>query len=377
LKKEKVSLIITDKVYEKIKYLCTNISQVEWSGTLFYTIKKELSSGKCEVELKDILPLDKGTGTYTSFESDERFPEYMMSKMEELGEEVLTWQQGLIHSHNNMGVFFSGTDQDELLSSCKNYNQYLSLICNNKMEFVAKIAQHSTAQVVTKGVPMYALSISGEKIVVGKEDLTAVKSGIKVYDCDIEIPETVNKVDPIFLNFFNRIMKDKPTKVASTGGGNFWKGGSRKANKQASRFPKKSAHTQQKRELDNFSWPYMDYLDNEKESFFAQDPYKEVFAVCSNIETYLKNWESFEDEELLQATEEILDEFNCEVETTAKDFVATLITKCTKEGLDFLKEANGMASYINENCPMGTTYLVMISNVLDGTINNLKKRVNG
>lgn len=43
---------------------------------------------------------------------------------------------GHIHSHNTMGVFFSGTDWGELEDNAPNHNYYLSLIVNNFMDFL-------------------------------------------------------------------------------------------------------------------------------------------------------------------------------------------------------------------------------------------------
>lgn len=45
----------------------------------------------------------------------------------------------LIHSHNNMSVFFSGTDVSELEDNAPNHEYYLSLIVNNKGDKQAKV----------------------------------------------------------------------------------------------------------------------------------------------------------------------------------------------------------------------------------------------
>jgi len=47
---------------------------------------------------------------------------------------------GIIHSHVNMGVFFSGTDSSTLDAYAKLSNFCISLIVNNKGEMVAKVA---------------------------------------------------------------------------------------------------------------------------------------------------------------------------------------------------------------------------------------------
>ena len=61
------------------------------------------------ITIEDILPMDKGTAASTEFTYDERYVQFLMNK-----EERLDYKSGLIHSHNNMAVFYSGTDQEEL-----------------------------------------------------------------------------------------------------------------------------------------------------------------------------------------------------------------------------------------------------------------------
>lgn len=129
-------MTIPDDVLLKIRYLCRKISRVEWSGILFYTVEgKFTGSPDIKITLKDIFLMDKGTSVYTSFDWTEEIVEYRMNNPESLD-----WVVGHIHSHNTMGVFFSGTDWEELNDNSPNHNFYLSVIVNNYMDIKAKLA---------------------------------------------------------------------------------------------------------------------------------------------------------------------------------------------------------------------------------------------
>ena len=133
---QEISLIMPAELLGKIWYLCHEINNVEWSGLLFYQPIgdiKDLSTFK--IIAKDVYLMDIGTSSYTEYSFNEsivnfydKFPEAMNYKIAH------------IHSHNSMNSFFSSTDNDELKDNAKNYNYYLSLIVNNKMDMVAKLA---------------------------------------------------------------------------------------------------------------------------------------------------------------------------------------------------------------------------------------------
>lgn len=133
---QEISLIMPAELLGKIWYLCHEINNVEWSGLLFYQPIgdiKDLSTFK--IIAKDVYLMDIGTSAYTEYSFNEsiinfydKFPEAMNYKIAH------------IHSHNSMNSFFSSTDNDELKDNAKNYNYYLSLIVNNKMDMVAKLA---------------------------------------------------------------------------------------------------------------------------------------------------------------------------------------------------------------------------------------------
>ena len=95
----KVKLIISKKVSDQIKYLCKLIPAHEWSGNLFYEVEGSIKDiPNMVLKAVDILPLDKGTATYTSTTTDSRFIDFIMQRPD-----LEECKIGLIHSHNSMG----------------------------------------------------------------------------------------------------------------------------------------------------------------------------------------------------------------------------------------------------------------------------------
>ena len=62
---------------------------------------------------------------------------------------------GMIHSHCNTSVFFSGPDNQELDQNAKAHPIYLSVITNNKGEYTAKMAKYYNIQGSFTGTKVY------------------------------------------------------------------------------------------------------------------------------------------------------------------------------------------------------------------------------
>ena len=201
---------MSEAFLDKIKYLCNKIANVEWSGPLFYSIKGDISKPKTfQIILEDILPLDMGTKGYTEYNLDNRFIDYLMNK-----EERMDWNIGHIHSHGTFGVFFSGTDMSELNDNCGGHNFYLSLIVNNAMDFIAKIAFVGQVEKSITDIPYYANDNNGKKFIIQKKPFTIKKEKMFTYDCEILspiIPEIIVSAD--FADKVAEIMKPKPKPV--------------------------------------------------------------------------------------------------------------------------------------------------------------------
>lgn len=200
---------MSEEILNKIKFLCKKIAKDEWSGVLFYSIEGTIKNpGNMKVILEDILPLDKGTSAYTSYELDDRFTDYLMED-----EKRMDWSIGHIHSHNVMGVFFSGTDNAELNDNAPSHNFYLSLIVNNYMEFIAKIAFVGSMLKEIKQLPYYSQDENGEKYIIEKANFNIKKDKLFVYDCLVVSPVEEVMIETGFADKVAEIMKPKPVKI--------------------------------------------------------------------------------------------------------------------------------------------------------------------
>ena len=198
------------EVLHQIQYLCKSISKVEWSGALFYTTEGSIEKpGTFKITLKTILPLDMGTQAYTEYNLDERFMDFI----EEDFEERCTWKLGHIHSHNSMGVFFSGTDMAELNDNAPAHNFYLSLIVNNAMDFLAKVAFIGEAKKDIKQVPYTAKNVQGHDYIIEKQDFEVNNQKLFIFDCDIYSDLQELSVTEQFINQVAKIMEPKPVKT--------------------------------------------------------------------------------------------------------------------------------------------------------------------
>lgn len=85
-------LTIPIEVERKIRHLCNKISQVEWSGTLFYKSTGTYEDNNLEIRCVDIFPMDIGSSTYTEFDMSPDVIAYMTEHPE-----LIDCQVGLIH----------------------------------------------------------------------------------------------------------------------------------------------------------------------------------------------------------------------------------------------------------------------------------------
>ena len=121
---ESFKLIISKDIKAKIDYMCLRLMNIEWSGTLFYTIDGSIKDHNLVITVSDFLPQDIGTSATTEFSEDPELVSYMIEN------DLLDAYRGLIHSHHMMGTGFSGTDLATLRAESSNYNHFVSYIQN-------------------------------------------------------------------------------------------------------------------------------------------------------------------------------------------------------------------------------------------------------
>ena len=150
-------LIIPAEVERKIRFTCQKVWSTEWSGTLFFTHEGSFENNDLVIRCVDIYIMDIGTQSYTEFDMNPDVIAYMTEHSE-----LLDCQMGLIHSHNNMSTFFSGTDTATLKEEGMDRNNFVSLIVNNAGTYTAAITRRIKSKQVMESVS-YEFFGDGEK----------------------------------------------------------------------------------------------------------------------------------------------------------------------------------------------------------------------
>lgn len=150
-------LIIPAEVERKIRFTCQKVWNTEWSGTLFFTHEGSFENNDLVIRCVDIYIMDIGTQAYTEFDMNPDVISYMTEHSE-----LLDCQMGLIHSHNNMSTFFSGTDTATLKEEGRDRNNFVSLIVNNAGSYTAAITRRIKSKQVMESVS-YEFFGDGEK----------------------------------------------------------------------------------------------------------------------------------------------------------------------------------------------------------------------
>lgn len=103
---------------------------------MFYEVEGDFDSDSFKIICKDFFLMDLGSGAYTEFDEDGTAIDYMVQHPE-----LLDCQMALMHSHDRMATFFSGTDQNTLRSEGNDRNNFVSLIVNNAGTYTAAITR--------------------------------------------------------------------------------------------------------------------------------------------------------------------------------------------------------------------------------------------
>lgn len=193
-----LNLEIPEAVEAKIRHLCARVHDVEWSGTLFYRTEGSFDDGTFKAICLDICVMDIGSGGFTSYDDTSDIIAYRIDHPELLQEGVY---EGLIHSHNNMSAFFSGTDTHTLLEEGLDLNHFLSLIVCNKGIYVARITRKLVKKVKTEAHIVYTESsyyntYEDEKIEVSNDKVTEKDSSKEEESIEVEWFEmAINKAE--------------------------------------------------------------------------------------------------------------------------------------------------------------------------------------
>ena len=248
--KSKPSIIISEEFLKKVEYICSKISTIEWSGVLLYKIEGTMDDVKNLIIYPiDILLMDIGSSAHTSFDYDPVvISEAYLENPEWIDNE---YRRGLIHSHVNMGVFFSGEDMSELQDNAKFYDFYLSLIVNNKSQMTAKIAFEGEIEKKSKIISKY---INSERVIKSLENEEIINEVVLfTADCDITFP-TIQSIS--IQSIDKRIEEIQKSKVTTS----YTKSFSSRSNGFMSNYG---------REIQD---EYTDFLGYSKNDSFSQKP---------------------------------------------------------------------------------------------------------
>jgi len=133
-----MKLIITQQSQKHINYLLERYKSTEWSGPAFYSVKYNKDGFPEEWTLKGFVTLDLGDTTSTEWDGEDwvkiskeiykAHPEYQKCFM------------GLIHSHHNMGAYFSGTDKQQLEEAANKVGYPSLVVAHTKEKFAFGIS---------------------------------------------------------------------------------------------------------------------------------------------------------------------------------------------------------------------------------------------
>lgn len=201
-------LIIPANVQKRLDLVCLKIDTTEWSGSLFYEVEGSWRDNNLVIKVLDFYLQDIGSTSSTTFEQSPDVVRYRVDN------NLLQTHMGLIHSHHNMASFFSGTDMNTLKSEALDHDHFVSLIVNNKREYVAAITAVIDAErkISTKEKLKYT-TFNGEEIIIEDDSIKETEETAKeiIYSMlDIEIEDYENSN----IDIIERIEEIKKEKAA-------------------------------------------------------------------------------------------------------------------------------------------------------------------
>jgi proteasome lid subunit RPN8/RPN11 len=152
---------IPSDVEQKIRFICNRIWDNEWSGVLFYSVEGSFSNNNLVITCKDICLMDIGSSAFTEFENSPDIASFMVNH------DLTDYQMGLIHSHDTMATFFSGTDTNTLAEEGMDRVHFVSLIVNDAGTYSAAITRRVTIESVIHDSFSYS-TFGGISVSLGK-----------------------------------------------------------------------------------------------------------------------------------------------------------------------------------------------------------------
>lgn len=210
-------IVIPAEVEKKIRFLCKNIWDVEWSGVLFYKVEGAFEDKSLTIRCVDLFQMDIGTSAYTEFNVSPDMATYMVDHPELLEEGIY---QGLIHSHNNMATFFSGTDTATLSAEGNDIAHFVSLIVNNAGKYTAGITRkYKCVQTVSE---KYTYPTWNGEVREGVDTFDIEEEKLEWFNLDIVFENATDDFETEMMERIKEIKEAKKKVVTPMyGGGNY------------------------------------------------------------------------------------------------------------------------------------------------------------
>lgn len=202
------NLIIPDSVEFKIRQWCMLNPSTEWSGTLFYTVEGSFENKDIEFTVRDFFVMDIGTAGFTNYKETPEICSYMMEN------DLLDCKTGLIHSHNNMKAFFSGTDANTLIEEGEQTIHFLSLVVNNEGTYVARVTRRIIEEIEGTRCIKYT-TYDGEEISVTENVKTGTKEYIQYIDLNIKVNDPYAGIKKFISDRYNELKEAKKVTYSS------------------------------------------------------------------------------------------------------------------------------------------------------------------
>ena len=180
----------------------------EWSGTLFYTVEGSFENKDIEFTVRDFFVMDIGTAGFTNYKETPEICSYMMEN------DLLDCKTGLIHSHNNMKAFFSGTDANTLIEEGEQTIHFLSLVVNNEGTYVARVTRRIIEEIEGTRCIKYT-TYDGEEISVTENVKTGTKEYIQYIDLNIKVNDPYAGIKKFISDRYNELKEAKKVTYSS------------------------------------------------------------------------------------------------------------------------------------------------------------------
>lgn len=177
-------LIIPKKIHNKYTYLLNRFKDLEWSGPAWYKVKTDEDGFPTEWRIIHFHPLDLGSHAATEWEAKDLAK--ILKETYALMPSLKKAYMGLIHSHNTMGAFLSGTDTSTIQEMAPDEGFYGSLV------------------VASAGKALHAFGF-------GYKDQYKCAHSIEVKEENIEINVPGIKPEDEWVTIADKIEKNKPT----------------------------------------------------------------------------------------------------------------------------------------------------------------------